>query len=122
MESLSAAFQHFKLWLIGGTGLSKDALHVYAGLTVFLTVYCLWRGRRRAAAAWLAALAVALTAEAIDVAGEGLRGALQPDAAHWHDIWNSMVWPSVLSLLWRWRRFRPAAASGEDAERRLEQA
>lgn len=126
MAELSAAYQQLKLWLIAGTGLSKDALHIYAGLAIFLTVYGLWRWRSRGAAAWIAALAVALGAEWVDMQGEALRGDLQPDAAHWHDIWNTMFWPSVLLCLSRWRRYRPAppnsAPSGEDAQRRFEQA
>ena len=140
MIEASTAFQHLKLWLIDGTGLSKDALHVYAGLAIFVAVHMLWRWRRRGLAAWLAALAVALGAEWLDMQGETLRGALQPDAAHWHDVWNTMVWPTVLLAVRRW--LAPAHAdastedaapepsgedaapepSGEDAERRFEQA
>lgn len=119
MVETSAAYQQLKLWLIDGTGLSKDALHIYAGLAVFLIVRSLWLWRRPRIAAWIATLAVALIAEWIDVQGEALRGRLAPDAAHWHDIWNTMFWPTILLLIDGWRGRKP---SGEDAQRRLEQA
>ena len=123
VADVSALYQQLKLWLIGGTGLSKDALHIYAGLAIFLIVRTLWRGRRRTGAAWTLVLAAALAGEWIDIRGEHLRGALQPDAAHWHDVWNTLFWPSVLALIaWRSERRRAGGGSGEDAERRFEQA
>jgi hypothetical protein len=119
MIETSAAYQTIKLWLIDGTGLGKDALHIYAGLAVFLTARGLWRWRRPGLAAWIATLLVACAAEWVDLQGEALRGRLAPDAAHWHDIWNTMFWPTILSMIDGWRRRK---TSGENAERRLEQA
>jgi hypothetical protein len=97
-----AAFQAFKTDLIAATGLSKDALHVYFGLTAFLFVRLIWRRRGGWVLAWMAALAMALGGEWLDLRGENLRGALQPDSAHWHDIWNTMFWPTMLAIFGRW--------------------
>lgn len=79
--------------------------------------------------AWLAVLAMACGGEWLDLNAEISRSSIQPDAAHWHDIWNTMFWPTVLLLVGRWLQPPPEAPaepddamSGEYAERRLEQA
>ena len=102
MVQLSADFQAVKLVLIDGSGLAKDALHVHFGLAVFVAARLMWRWRYGWAVAWLAALGVTLGGEWLDLRGETLAGALQPDSAHWHDVWNTMFWPTVLALLGRW--------------------
>ncbi|KQZ64533.1 hypothetical protein ASD67_08695 [Sphingopyxis sp. Root1497] len=119
----SFLYQQFKLVLIDGSGLSKDALHIYAGMGVYLIVRA---GLRRPAwMAWGAVVAVALAGEWLDVQGEYIRGLLAPEPGHWHDIWNTAFWPTALALVERWWPRREAAApevSGENAERGLEQA
>ncbi|HKX89209.1 MAG TPA: hypothetical protein VJM13_08370 [Sphingopyxis sp.] len=123
---LAGLFAQQKTWLVTSTALSKDALHIYFGLTLFVAVRLLWRWRGGWLAAWCAVLAMACGGEWLDMTAEASRSAIQPDAAHWHDIWNTMFWPTVLLIVGQWLqpRARPAAdgASGEDAERRLEQA
>jgi hypothetical protein len=120
---MSADFQATKLLLIEGSGLAKDALHVYFGLALFLAVRLAWRWRFGWLLAWLAALALAVGAEWLDLRGEGLVGAMQPDSAHWHDIWNTMFWPTVLAIFGRWLHPRPkapepvATSADEGAER-----
>lgn len=110
MIQISADYQAVKLMLVDGSGLAKDALHVHFGLAVFVAARLVWRWRYGWAVAWLAALAVAVGGEWIDMRGEALSGALQPDSAHWHDIWNTMFWPTVLALVGRWLQpTRPAA-------------
>ena len=74
-------------------------------------------------------MAMALGGEWLDIVNETRNSALQPDAAHWHDIRNTIFWPTVLALVGRWfpRGERIAAAaetpqrSGDHAERGLEQ-
>jgi hypothetical protein len=89
-------FQSTKLSLIELVGLSKDALHVYVGLTIFLLTALIFRLPLRD---WRPLAAVFLVA----VAGEiwDLFERLQPGdrpfwAANWHDLWNTMFWPTVL--------------------------
>ncbi|WP_447756954.1 hypothetical protein [Sphingopyxis fribergensis] len=122
-------FEARKVSVIAATGLDKDALHIYFGLTLFLLVRLVWRWRGGWVVAWLAVLAMACGGEWLDLNAEIGRSAIQPDAAHWHDIWNTIFWPTVLLIVGRWLQPRtkvPAAEpdklSGEDAERRLEQA
>lgn len=117
-------FQQFKVVLLGFTGLGKDALHIYAGMGLFLLVRLIWRWRGGWVLAWLAVLAMACTVEWIDMQAEAANSALQPDAAHWHDIWNTMFWPTVLLLVGRWLQPKPRlskTASGDLADQPLEQ-
>ena len=126
---IASLFEARKVSVIEATGLDKDALHIYFGLTLFLVVRFLWRRRGGWVIAWLAVLVMACGGEWLDLNAEISRSSIQPDAAHWHDIWNTMFWPTVLLLVGRWLQPPPEAPaepddamSGEHAERRLEQA
>ena len=124
---IASLFEARKVSVIEATGLDKDALHIYFGLTLFLVVRFLWRRRGGWVIAWLAVLVMACGGEWLDLNAEISRSSIQPDAAHWHDIWNTMFWPTVLLIVGRWLGPRadapaPAAISGENAERSFEQA
>ena len=125
----AALFTERKAWLVTSTDLSKDALHIYFGLALFMAVRLAWRWRGGWLVAWLAVLTMASGGEWLDMSLEAKRTAIQPDAAHWHDIWNTMFWPTILLLIGRWLQpdaMRPDGdgrmMSGENAERRFEQA
>ncbi len=95
---LAALFEERKLSIVSAVGLGKDAV-----------------------------LVMACGGEWLDLQAEIGRSAVQPDAAHWHDIWNTMFWPTVLLIVGRWLEPRadapaPTAISGESAERGFEQA
>ena len=128
---IAALFTEQKTWLVASAGLSKDALHIYVGLALFVAVRLVWRWRGGWLAAWLAVLAMASGGEWLDIALAARHSTIQPDAAHWHDIWNTMFWPTVLLLIGRWLHpgGKPAPTAsdrgpilGENAERRFEQA
>jgi len=126
---IASLFEARKGSVIDATGLDKDALHIYFGLALFLTIRLVWRWRGGWIVAWLAVIAMACGGEWLDMTAEVGRSAIQPDPAHWHDIWNTAFWPTVLLIVGRWLQPKakvPAAAaepaSGEDAERRFEQA
>lgn len=139
---VASLFEERKLWVITATDLDKDALHIYFGLALFLAIRLAWRWRGGWLVAWLVVLVMACGGEWLDLTAEASHTAIQPDAAHWHDIWNTMFWPTVLLLIGRWLQPRPKAAaetrasavdaeagaaetpapSGENAERCLEQA
>jgi hypothetical protein len=92
----------FKLDALAFTGLGRDALHVYFGLGLFIVVRLLWRWRGGWILAWLSALALAAGVEWLDLRVYNESGALKPQADNWHDIWNTMFWPTVLVLVGRW--------------------
>ena len=83
---IASLFEARKVSVIEATGLDKDALHIYFGLTLFLVVRFLWRRRGGWVIAWLAVLAMACGGEWLDLNAEISRSSIQPDAAHWHDI------------------------------------
>ena len=125
---IASLFGERKASLVELSGLDKDALHIYFGLALFLLIRLFWRWRGGWVVAWLTVLAMAAGGEWLDMTREMGDATIQPDAAHWHDIWNTMFWPTVLLLIGRWLQPQAKDAavmsemSGEDAERRFEQA
>lgn len=100
----TTAVQAVKLAVVAATGLSKDALHTYVGLAVFVGVAI---ASRRPLSSWLPLLAV------IMVAGLGELLDMRDDFSslgHWrwstslHDIVNTSFWPSVFFGLARTNR------------------
>jgi len=95
-------YQDLKIVLMQLFGLGKDALHIYVGLGVFLLTAILFRlplrDWRPLAAVFLAAVA----GEVVDLFewSNRARGPLVW-GNHWHDIWNTMFWPTMLFLLAR---------------------
>lgn len=93
--------QSTKFWLMQHLGLAKDALHVHVGLILFVGSALLFRWPVRSWKPWAAALAATLLGEAWD-----LRDSLAYDTridlwANLHDVWNTMLWPSLLLILAR---------------------
>lgn len=104
-------FQQLKLDIIETTGLAKDAMHVHIGLLAFVLVRLLWRWRGGWAVAWLVALAVAGTGEWLDYRGNQGANINPDDRGHWHDLWNTMLWPTILLFIGRWLHPRPTQRS-----------
>lgn len=97
-------FQSAKIALLQVTHLSKDALHVYVGLTVMLSVAILLK---RSLADWrpLAAVALAsIAGELWDVIDTFDLGTRQKWSGNWKDICNTMFWPAILFGLARFTR------------------
>jgi hypothetical protein len=100
----ASALQEAKLWLMGGTGLARDALHFHIGLLIYLGSALALRWPLRSWRPWLVALAVTLAGESWDMRDRAAMGRGIAPAGHWHDIWNTMLWPSAMLLL---ARFTP---------------
>ena len=98
------SFQQTKMWLVQMTGLPKDTLHVYVGMTLFLLAAIVSRRSLKSMLPIGIVVAAALAGEIWDVldthmAGRGIRWALNV-----HDLWNTCFWPAILFLLARFTR------------------
>jgi hypothetical protein len=93
-----------KLWLVEFTGLAKDALHIHVALLLFFGSALLFRWRLSDPRLWLIVLAAALAGEAWDIHDTVSFGGTLDPSANWHDIWNTLLWPTVIGLL---ARFSP---------------
>ena len=89
---------------MGLTGLSKDALHVYVGLIVWLLAAALWRKSIASIKPWLAVLMVAFAGEMFDAYDDWHTFGRWRVIRSVHDLLNTLFWPTVLALLARWTR------------------
>lgn len=104
-----SALQATKLWLIDMTGLSKDALHVCVALILFFGSAMLFKWSLVGWRPWTVVLVAAVAGEAWDIR-DRLVSAVPVDlAGDWHDIWNTMCWPSVILILARTTRLFEAS-------------
>ena len=91
--------QEAKWFLIGATGLSKDALHIYVGLAVLLGTAFAGRWRIGDWRPLLAVFLVALAGELWDLIDNIRTGAPMQWRGHGKDIVNTLFWPAALTLL-----------------------
>jgi hypothetical protein len=96
--------QSLKVDIIAVTHLSKDALHVYLGLIVWLLAAALWRKSIATLRPWLVVFLVALGVECFDVLDAWRSFGQWRVRASVHDVINTMFWPTVLALLARHTR------------------
>jgi hypothetical protein len=99
-----SALQKLKLDLVSTIGLSKDALHIYAGMIIFLVAVAVVRDGMRSKFPLLAVLLVSLTGEFIDARDNLARLGTMRLGASVHDVLNTMFWPVALWLLARYSR------------------
>lgn len=92
--------QSLKDAAVDALGLSRDALHIYVGLLVFLGVALLLRKPLRSWTPWLAAVGVAALGEVVDARDDGRWQA----GGSLHDFLNTVAWPTILLLLARFTR------------------
>lgn len=87
------------------TGLEKDALHIHAALLIYILTSLLFRRSFRSFLPWLVVLGIELANEAHDI--------WENWGAPWSwslgesgkDLWNTMLWPTVLLLAARYTRW-----------------
>jgi hypothetical protein len=91
---------YFKEPIVNFFGMSRDALHVHVGLTLFLlSIFLLYRNPRKILYAWLVVLAAQTINELLDF----------HDWYYWTKSWNwhksvsdsihTLLWPSILFAL-----------------------
>ncbi|MES3154372.1 hypothetical protein [Sphingomonas faeni] len=98
--------QTVKLWTVRHMGLAKDALHIYVALGLFLGSATLFKWRLSDRRPWLIVLLAALAGEAWDLRDSLVYGTRIDVWANWHDIWNTLFWPSLIVLLARLKALR----------------
>ncbi len=96
-------YQATKLALVSTIGLSKDALHVYVGLGVFLVAMFISRKPLNSIFPVAVVLFAALTGEALDMSDDIASVGYLRWKASLADIINTLFWPLVIWLLACWR-------------------
>ena len=100
----TSAYQAVKLSFVSVLALSKDALHIYFGLGVFLLTALLARRPITSFVPLIAVLVFALIAELLDARDDIATYGIWRVAASVHDIVNTVVMPITLFLLGRFSR------------------
>lgn len=98
------SLQTIKLLVISITGLSRDALHTYTGLTTLFLAALILRKPLKSWTPWLVVLAVATTGEIIDLYDDMILRGYWRFAASMHDMVNTLLWPTVILLLARFTK------------------
>lgn len=102
---LEPAKEAISLW----TGLERDALHIYAAILLQIGSAALFRKSLASPLPWLIVLAFAFANEGLDIYRDGLFEAWERGTSI-HDLWNTMLVPTVLLLL---VRLAPRLTRGE---------
>ncbi len=104
-----------KIMLENVTGLDRDALHIYGALAIQFSLALFFRRSLGSLWPWTVVLAAALANEYLDYQRLGLSKApealLRQEA--YHDLWNTMLIPTVLMLI---ARFWPTWMIGKSTE------
>lgn len=96
--------QAIKAAIASTTGLPRDALHIYVGLTTLLFVAIVWRKSLGSLAPWLVVVFIALAGELIDLGHDMLSSGSWRWTASVKDLFNTLFWPTVLLLYTRFCR------------------
>ena len=99
------------------TDLERDALHIYAALLVQVGTALVLRRRLAHWLPWAAVLALAVGNELLDTYRDGVVEQWELDS-NLHDLWNTMLLPSLLLLLARFapRLFAPPGPASVEPE------
>ncbi|MFW1808124.1 hypothetical protein ACG9Z8_09160 [Acinetobacter ursingii] len=92
-------FQEFKIYIVHFTHLARDALHIYAGLLVFLCVAFLDKRQLKSVWALVAVMFIAMGAELLDAKDDFINYGYWRFDASLHDLLNTIFWPLVLWLI-----------------------
>lgn len=104
-DSLILRFVEVKELLLGGFGLSHDAMHIHVGLVLYLGMVLALRGRGGFWLPMLLLIGMSLVAEVFDVLSLlAVRSPIDPMESV-RDVGSTLFWPLVLAVLLAfWRR------------------
>ncbi len=106
------ALQEFKLTVVQLTGLSRDALHIYVGLSVLLIAAFVLRKPLQSAVPWLCVVAIATLIELGDMRDDIMSLGYWRWGESLHDFVNTIFWPTVLWLVALRSNLLPSEESG----------
>lgn len=95
-------YADLKIFIEAYTGLERDALHIHIALLVYLLAMFLFRQSRRSRLPWLVVLAFELLNELLDIRRTQMLGEPIQWAESLKDLWNTMLWPTILLLVGRY--------------------
>lgn len=94
---------YLKTWLSLWLQVSDDVLHVSAGLGLLVLAALALKRPPWTFRPWLVVLATEIANEAYDLVQTTYVTSEGNLAASWHDLWLTMIWPSVILLVFpRW--------------------
>lgn len=99
-----SAFQSMKHEIVHAVSLSKDALHMYVGMSAYLISAALASKGLRSLFALLVVLVIAGLGEVLDARDDFRKHGHWQVLASLHDIVNTVFWPTALWLLARYSR------------------
>lgn len=103
-------YQDLKLIILELTGLSRDAIHIYIGMSVFFAMVAIFRKGKIEAVSLLPVLAAAAAMEIADL----YESYSSMGPMYWgdsvHDLINTMLWPVVIVVLVKFNHVLKAQA------------
>lgn len=92
-------YQEIKLVIVNLTGLSKDAIHIYVGLSIFLIAAGILNKGKISYLALIPVFVLAGLMESIDLYDDYNSLGLFNWAGSGHDLINTTIWPVIIVIL-----------------------
>lgn len=102
LDSLQAIYADIKIFIEAYSGLERDALHIHFALLAYILAMIVFRQSRRSRLPWLVVLAIEVLNELFDMRHQQLSGSPLGWDESLKDLWNTMLWPTVLLLVGRY--------------------
>ena len=117
LEAFAVLWIGYKTRLVEFVGLTNDAMHVHGSLLILFVSAIILRRRPDSIWCWLIVLAAELFNEYADL--KGLAPGEASIKASIHDLYNTMLWPTVIVILGRFlfpprRKVQPTGAVSSD--------
>ena len=95
-------YADFKILLVDYLGLEQDALHIHGAILLYILAMFAFRQTRKSRFPWLFVLAAELANEGYDLIHQSDLGEPLRWGESLKDLWNTMLWPTVLLLAGRY--------------------
>lgn len=119
IQQMAVQWIGYKARLIDYFGLTNDAMHIHGSLIILFAAAIILRRRPDSLWCWLIVLIAELFNEYADLEGNAPGEGMLEAAAH--DIYTTMLWPTVLLVLGRFLfpskpNFEPKTAESESGD------